>query len=295
MEPLTGGARHNTVTPGELQEGTHGECFRADEPVVTLTRWQLSAAQWEMLTESLRLERYPAPLQVRSAGRTDVEVAHRRAEVSNQLSQRGLVRAGRVQPDLEAALRLLHRPASWVDSVWLPDETADQPVRMVAARKGAVGVCAVQRPDQPGATLLEIISADGLASAVVGKLPPHPPGRSPAVTVPRRQPRAEPSQGVLVTSSSARTSTERAGAAATAILNQPHAREGQIAANVRDSSGRARRSEVLYWCDNPDGRYQVRLGHPPGGPEWLMVNPADPQRLGEGVQQLLASLRPMSG
>ena len=32
--------------------------------------WRLSAAQWDVLTELLGLERYPAPIQVRSTGRT---------------------------------------------------------------------------------------------------------------------------------------------------------------------------------------------------------------------------------
>ncbi|MGH3916328.1 MAG: ESX secretion-associated protein EspG [Pseudonocardiaceae bacterium] len=268
------------------------ERLQAGEPVVTLSRWQLSAVQWEMLTALLRLDGYPAPIQVRSAGRTDVEAAHLRAEANTELSRRGLIRAGRVEPDLEAALWLLHSPACWVASMWLPDSTTDEAVRVIAARKGAVGVCALQHPEQPGATLLEIIPADGLALAVVGKLPPHPPGRSPAVTLPR-QPRAEPGRGVLVASSPTRTSTERAGSAAIAILDQPHLRAGQIVATVRDPSGRVRRSEVLRWCDNPDGRYQVTLSRPPGGPEWLAVNPADSQRLGDGVQRLLASLRPM--
>lgn len=259
-----------------------------------LSRWQLSAVQWEVLTESLHLEGYPTPIQVRSAGRADVEAGHLRAEANTELSRRGLLRAGRVEADLEAALRLLHWPACWVASMWLPEETTDQVVRVIAARKGTVGVCALQHPDQPGATLLEIIPAGGLASAVVGKLPPHPPGRSPVVTVPRPQ-RAEPSRGILVTSSPARTSIERARAAASVILDQPHAREGQIVATARDASGRVRCSDVLQWCDNPDGRYQVTVSHPPGGSEWLAVHPADPQRLGEGVQRLLASVQPMRG
>lgn len=266
---------------------------RAGEPAVTLARWQLSVVQWEVLTESLRLEGYPAPIRVCSVGRVGVEAAHLRAEANTELSRRGLIRVGRVEPDLEAALRLLHQPACWVASMWLPDETTDQAVRVIAARKGAVGVCALQHPDHPGATLLDIIPAAGLASAVVGKLPPHPPGRSPAVTVPRQRQRVEPNRSLLVSASPARTNTERASAAATAILDQPHAREGQIVATARDPSGRVRRSEVLRWCDNSDGRYQVTISQPPGGPEWVAVHPADPQRLGEGVQRLLTSVQPM--
>ncbi|MFN2495658.1 MAG: ESX secretion-associated protein EspG [Pseudonocardiaceae bacterium] len=254
-------------------------------------RWQLSAAQWDVLTEWLGLEGYPAPLRVRSHGHTDVERARVRAEVSAELGQLGLLRGGRVDADLEAALRLLHRPSAWVRSVWLPDNAADQPVRVVAAQGGRAGVCAAQYPDPPGATMLEVIPAAALAAAVVAKLPPHPPGRSPAVTL-SLEVNTAPDRGVLVTVPTARTSAERSRAAAAAILDQPHSRAGQIAAVVRDPSGRVRRSDVLRWCDNPDGRYQVTISRGPRGPESLVVAPGDPHRLGAGVQRLLASVQP---
>jgi EspG family len=128
---------------------------------------RLSAPQWDLLTEVVRLEAYPAPIQVRSHGRNALERGRIRAEVGKELKALGLLRAGRVDADLEAALRLLHRPASWLDSVWLPDVAADQPVRVLAARGGAMAVCAVQNPDRPGATMLDIIPATGLAAAVV--------------------------------------------------------------------------------------------------------------------------------
>ncbi len=255
--------------------------------------WRLSATQWDFLTQELRLERYPAPIQVRSHGRIALERSRIQAQTSEELSQLGLMRAGRVDADLEAAMCLLHRPAGWLDSVWLPDTEADQPVRVLAARGGAMGVCALQHPSHPGATVLDVIPTAGLAAAVVGRLPAHPPGRSPAVTLslpssPDR--RRQPSGGVLVSTSPARTSVERAGVAASAILDQPHARAGQIAANVRDSSGRVRRSPVLRWCDNPDGRYQITVASRPDDSRSLTITPCDPHRLGEALQRLLTIL-----
>ena len=277
--------------------------------------WRLSALQWDVLTEVLGLERYPSPIQVHSHGRTRVERVRVRADVCVELARLGLLRAGRMDADLEAALRLLHWPASWVDSVWLAGAMVDQPVRVVAARDGTAGVCALQHPDQPGATLLEVIPAAGLAAAVVRRLPPHPPGRSSAVTVTlqsdgARQPNeakqhgarqhggARPPSGaqfggaLLVSASPVQTSAERDSAAAAVILDKPHARAGQIAANLRDSSGRVRRSDVLRWCDNVDGRYQVTVNRRSGEPASLTVGPSDPQRLGDGVQRLLAALQP---
>src|SRR5918997_709393 len=126
--------------------------------------WRLSAAQRDALSEGLDLEGYPPPIRVRSAGRTRLDHARIRADVCVELSQLGLVRAGRLDADLEAAVRLLHWPSTWVDSEWLADAVADQPVRVIAARGGAAGVCALQHPDQPGATLLEVIPTTGLAA-----------------------------------------------------------------------------------------------------------------------------------
>lgn len=271
-------------------------------------RWWFSAAQWAALTEALFPRDlgpviYPAPIQVQPPGRTDVEWGQVRAEVNAQLVRLGFFRAGRMDADLEAALHLLHRPVCWLDSVWHPGpppgltglqtgQPTGPPVRMVVAAHGTAGVAALQHPDEPGATLLEAVPVRGLAAAVVARLPAHPPGESSGATVPLG-PSAPPERNsVLVSVSTSLTSTQRSTAAMTAVLKRPHARTGQIAANVRDRSGRVRRSEVLRWCDNPDGRYQVTVGKQPGGPDLLVVNPADPQRLGDAVQRLLASVRP---
>jgi ESX secretion-associated protein EspG len=260
---------------------------------VTTSRWLLSAAQWDLLTGALRLEGYPAPIQVRSQGRTGAERGRILAEAGDELRRLGLLRAGRVDADLEAALRLLHRPASWLDSVWLSDATAEQPVRVVAAQVGTVGVRALQQPDHPGATALDIIPAAMLVAAVVGRLPPHPPGRSPAASVVLAPIPSRLAQrgGVLVSVFPSQTSVERDNAAVSAILGQPHARAGQIVANVRDSSGRVHRSQVLRWCDNPDGRYQITVTSRFDDSGSLTVTPCDPQRLGTAVQHLLAVLR----
>ncbi|MEO7195823.1 MAG: ESX secretion-associated protein EspG [Pseudonocardiaceae bacterium] len=280
--------------------------------------WNLSAAQWDMLTETLRLEGYPAPLQVRAHGRTDAARGRIRAEVGEELRQLGLLRAGRVDADLEAALRLLHWPVSWLDSVWLPDAAVPQPVRVLAARGGTLGVCALQHPDRPGATVLDLVPAAGLAAAVVARLPPHPPGRSPGGTIalapspelpsPGRsssdrsssdrpspewpspdRPSSDRPAGVLVSASPARTSAERERAAVCAILDQPHARAGQLAANRRDVAGRVHRSPVLRWCDNPDGRYQITITSRRGDRE-LTVTPGDPHRLATTLHHLLDTL-----
>ncbi|MDQ3885504.1 MAG: ESX secretion-associated protein EspG, partial [Actinomycetota bacterium] len=214
-----------------------------------MTVWRLSAPQWDVLTEVACLqERYPSPIEVRAHGRTNLERARIREQVRAELEQAGLLHTGRIDADLENALRVLHRPVMWLDSVWLPDAATNQPVRVLAARSGSTAVCAQQRPPEPGATLLEVIPPGTLAAAVVGRLPALPPGRKPAVTVPLTLPATRRDDGsVLVQASAGHGERERQ--ADEAILTAPHPRAGQIAANVRHTSGAVRRSAVLRWCD----------------------------------------------
>jgi hypothetical protein len=252
--------------------------------------WRLSAAQWAVLTEALHLDGYPAPIQLRSCGRTDVAEGRIRAEAADELSRLGLLRGGRVDADLEAALHLLHRPVCWLDSVWLPDAVAEQPVRVLAARDGTGGACALQLPEQPGSTILDLIPGADPVAAVIRRLPAHPPGRAAAVTIAVAQGPGRPAQpggGVLVSASPTRTGAERDGAAASAILDQPHARAGQITANVRGSDNQVRRSQVLRWCDNPDGRYQITVSNRSVGTRSLTITPCDPDRLSAALHHLL--------
>ncbi|HET9257954.1 MAG TPA: ESX secretion-associated protein EspG [Pseudonocardiaceae bacterium] len=260
---------------------------------MTPLRWELSSRQWDLLTGAVAVENYPAPIQVISHGRTALERARIREEVREELRRLGLLRVGRVDADLEAALRLLHQPASWLDAVWLPDAQADQPVRVLAARNGTAGVCALQHPADPGATVLDVIPAAGLADAVVSRLPAHPPGQASTATIslgPARDHATPHSGGVLVSSSPARTSAELELSAASKILNQPHTRTGQIAANVRERSGQVRRSALLRWCDNRDGRYQITVTPHPGNTRLLTVAPCDAQHLSAALRHLQSSV-----
>lgn len=258
--------------------------------------WRLTAAQWDFLTEATGLqERYPSPIEVRRHGRTDVERGRIRERVHAELEAAGALRDARVDPDLHDALRLLQRPAQWIDSVWLPDAAAELPVRVIAARRGGVALCAQQQPDQPGATVVEVIPAGALVAAVIGKLPGCPPGRARTVSTPLDVPPApEAADGsVLVPVSPPVSSDSTARRAVADILDVAHVRAGQLVAIVRDRAGRVRRSAVLRWCDNDDdGRYQVSVTQARDGRRWLEVAPADPARLGTGVHRLLGSLAP---
>lgn len=247
-------------------------------------RWGLTDPQWALLAVELGIEAYPAPLRV---GVLRGATGHDR--LRDELAAAGLLRASRIDADLEDALRVLHRPATWLDSLWLPEPGSDALARLVAAEHGSVGVSASQHPAQPGITVIEVINAAGLAAAVVRRLPAERPGRAPAVTValdPPRQDEGPQPGAVLVPGSDPSPARDRAAAAA--ILDAPHPRAGQIAANVRDPSGAVHRSAVLRWYDNEaDGRYQVAYRQ---RGDLLEISPADPNRLGDAIQRLHATL-----
>ncbi|MGH3981084.1 MAG: ESX secretion-associated protein EspG [Pseudonocardiaceae bacterium] len=249
--------------------------------------WRLTGAQWALLAEDLRHTDYPPPLRVT----TRIRSAAARSRVRDELEAGGTMRSGRVDADLESALRLLYRPALWLDSLWLPDATAERPVRLLAAQSGRSGVCAVQHPGRQGTTLVEFIPAGGLGVAVVARLPAARPGRKSAATVPPDDPRAradgEEPGSVLVSGEAPIARPANGRAAAAEIIGAPHTRAGQIAGNVRDPSGTVRRSPLLRWYDNEgDGRYQASLT----SRGWLEVAPADAQRLGQAADRLLAFL-----
>lgn len=251
-------------------------------------QWSFTAAQWGLLTRMLELAFYPAPIEVNLALRGG-DVAAR------ELTERGLLHQGRVDANLEEALRVLARSESSVDAVWLDQPEATLPVRVLAARSGRLGVLATQSPDQPGATQVREVSANGLAPALIGQLPANIPGTSPAVTVPAEKRdnlgTGDQQQGVLrSTTSSSLSRQERDRRAAVKIVEVAHQRAGQIGANRRDRNGRERRSDVLRWFDNAgDGRYLMALQHVRDARQWWIA-PADAEALGTQTAELLASV-----
>ena len=253
-------------------------------------RWLFTARQWSLAARLLNLEGYPSPIQV-NLGLGGDDAARR------ELVGRGALRNGRLDPDLEAVLRVLTRPERSIDALWLPELGATLPVRVLAAQTGRLRALAVQTPDEPGATRMEEIPTNSLAAAVIAQLPPGPPGRREAVTVsahePPREHDPEKRNSVLVSHSPTLSQAERDYRAAVELVEAPHPRTGQIGVNVRGRDGRERRSEVLRWFDNEgDGRYLMNPRYHQGGRQWL-VAPADARALGEHATALLSGVSPV--
>lgn len=250
--------------------------------------WLFGAPVWWLVSRILETEQFPPPIEIRAFTGNDT-----RARLG--LERLGVLRSGRVDADVEAALRLLARPQHWVGAIWLPDPGAELPARALAAGANGSGVLAVQGPAEPGATRVHTLGGRSLTAAVLDVLPPSPHGAQSAVTVPIGQSRREPEddyreRSVFVSDRGGPSKSQRDHRAATELLGAAHSRSGQIVASAR-STGGVRRSAVLRWFDNNgDGRYLVTEGQRNGRQHSLAIAPADAQDLGQHIDALLKSV-----
>ncbi|MCP2257801.1 EspG family protein [Streptoalloteichus tenebrarius] len=267
--------------------------------------WRLTPRQLDQVWESLDLDGYPFPLEVRSHGDTVEERAEIRRRVAAELRSTGLLRGDQLDPDLEDALRALARPTLWLDAVWLPEPTAVSPFRMIAVHGRDGALVAVQVPGESehhgGDLHVEHVPSVDAATAVVERLPAAPPGPRRAVSLPaaalapsdqRRRADDDEFGGVLSAVHHVDTAA-RERRAYDEIMNQPRTRGGQIAANAVDPLGRRHRSAVLSWFDvDPPGRYALHGDPGPDGSEWITVGPADPARLRARLHVMVQSVLP---
>src|SRR5207253_4607972 len=103
----------------------------------------ISALEFDVLWEHLRLAVMPLVLKVPSPGRTHTERTHLVRRAWEGLSSRGLGREVDPHPGLAELLTLLDRPEREMDGrIW-----AGRSVRVLAAAKGGCAVLAVKEGD----------------------------------------------------------------------------------------------------------------------------------------------------
>ena len=260
-------------------------------------RWRLTPLQFDFVWEGLAVGELPFPFQVRSHGEDDVERSHLRRQAAFELRQMGMTRGDDLDPELKDALTALVRNDYVLDSVWLPLEPEGMsPVRTIAARTGHRATLAVQLPGDTehtgGDVLLADIPSEARVPAVVAELPPAPPGRHPALSVPVQARNSQPRQdyddggGVMVASSQGYDRASRERQAVEQLTQARHLRAGELGATFRDQQGRKVRSGVLRWFDNvDDGRYLMVNERDYGG-ERVIVQPADAQAIGQRLHNL---------
>jgi hypothetical protein len=248
----------------------------------------LTALEFDVLWEGLRLGTMPLVLKVPSPGKTYEERAELERRAWEDLERRGLGRPVALDPRLEHLLGLLARPTQEVDArLWL-----GRSLRVLTAAVGDAAVLAVLDGDH--ITLREA-SAAGLPREAVGMLPAQPAGPGHSVTVPSADLEAAAadageSSRVLEAALSSRGMRRDDARMLAGIVEGAHNR-GQFGAAARDRWGRRQRPErVVSFFDNPRGRYVQLRRATAGGAPWSTVAPADSRRLVHHVDELLAEV-----
>ncbi|MFD0199550.1 MULTISPECIES: ESX secretion-associated protein EspG [Saccharothrix] len=237
----------------------------------------ISALEFDVLWEHLRLETMPLVLKVPSPGKTHAERAELEQRVWTELDRRGLGRPVSLDPLLEDLLHLLNRPQQEVDGrLWLDGHS----VRVLAAAKGQSGVLAVLSRDQ---LTLRPASAEGLPREALSMLPSLPAGPGHSVTL--------PSADLDAAAATSNTPDDLQQALLSRGIRAEDARtladmfrdagnRGQFGAASRDKWGkRVRQDRVVSFFDTPQGRYIQLRQATPGQQPWSTVSPIDTRRL----------------
>jgi hypothetical protein len=250
---------------------------------VTDESWQLSARQLDFLWARLDLGPSPYPLEIVSHGETVHERTKLGTGIEAECRELGLMTGGLVDADLAAALTLLARPGYWVDSQW----TVAEPLRLIRVRSAAdtrralVAAQLPARPGRPTTLVLSRIRPSALVEETIAAIPREARGRNPGGSLPTTAfTGTRKTDGIL---REVRTEIDREAQTLRSmrgLLDQPHNRSGQFAANSRDRLGRRYRSPVVFWFDNAeDGRYTATVRRGAGRANWVTVTAAGPDQL----------------
>jgi hypothetical protein len=248
----------------------------------------LSALEFDVLWEHLRLGSMPLAVKVPSPGKTYEERAALEQRAWSDLEGRGLGRPVAVHPEIEYALRLLARPDREVDArAWV-----DRSVRLIAASVGDEAAVAVLSDDQ---LTLRRTSASGLASTAVGLLPSGAAGPGKSVSL-RSDDFEAAANGAGGTQQGFHAALRGRGIrsddadALSTMINDVRG-TGNFGAAARDRLGRRQRGDrVVSFFDTDAGRYvQIRRASPDGN-LWTTISPADNRKLVQHVEQMLSEV-----
>ena len=256
----------------------------------------LSAEQYDIVWEDLRLGEQPYPIAIRGHGKTMRERALIRNRVYGELTARRLASGPRLEPELEKLLVRLGRPAVWLDMIWLPDREAQVIRNALVARSGDDGLLAELLPE--GGLRLTNVRGTAAIHALLDLLPPNNAAPGHSITLPAEalapvspgQHRADDPGSILDEAPPARAAASQQVRALEALFAQPRVRGGQIGVNCRDHHGRRARGRPLEWFDTTGGRCMAQFGEGPDGRDHLVIVPADNARIAARLHGMIDTL-----
>jgi hypothetical protein len=247
----------------------------------------ISALEFDVLWEHLRLAEMPLVMRVPSPGRTYTERRELASGVWQALEERGLGRQVSLDARLEHLLRLLEAPDREIDGRF----GATKGVRLMVAATGDDAVFAVL--SKRGLTLSET-PVTGLAREALSVLPPVAPGPGESVTV--RGADIEAAARVSATPEAFELALCRQGvrlrdASVLRAMVGDVRRQGQFGASARNRWGHRRRApHVIGFFDTEAGRYLQMRQTTQDGASWSTISPADNRLLVQQLSDLLAGV-----
>ncbi len=245
-------------------------------------RWQFTPDEFLLLWAQIGIARVPFPLQLRASAQTmDEQSANNRA-IRERFEHGGVLHRGRVDADLENALRTLAQPLLCCTAFGFYGPSPEQLVRIRAAHAGGAGVLALQLAgrshDVGGDVVLRTVAGSGLAEAVVSALPAAVPGTVAAASMAARA-----SAGGYRPLSVVHNADQRAADRFRRLVEGPFSGAGQFAVTALATDGEPHKLNTLRWFDRPDdGRYLTTHG------ATSTICPADAATLTAALHQQLA-------
>jgi hypothetical protein len=252
--------------------------------------FSLSLAAVDILMEHGGLGMAPVPFVVPHIGTSTEQRAMVREAVFRDLEGRGLMRGGRLDPDVGLALATFVRADLAISAAAQLDKG-----RQLFARAVSNGQFAVLVRQDENLLVFEEVRPTGIVPSIVDLLPltPAAPGQSVTFAKPSTQPRPrrrddeayDPFAGVNSprmhsSSGSQLRMVER-------IFEKPKLRVGQFTASVKDRNGQEAKLSTLAWFDTEAGRYLMSSHQATDGQHWLTYAPADNARIAQQLYGLL--------
>ncbi|WP_018686768.1 ESX secretion-associated protein EspG [Actinokineospora enzanensis] len=246
----------------------------------------LSFAAVDTLSQVLGIDVRLFPFEIPSFGALLEDRERIAKAVLTDLTNRGLIRNNRIDPDVETALRISAEYDVGIGVMGTVEK--DRSIRARGAARGNVGVVAVQE----GQTIrFDVVGAAGVARGLVDLLPRLGAGPGQSVQI------AEPVQpaaggGFVQAVRAPRSGSDAQLRLAAAMMERPRTGYGFFAVSGRGRHGREISAGTLAWIDTDAGRYLSLTRPQADGAIRATYSPADSGRLMRQLDELIGSVLP---